>query len=166
VVSKIGSSGARPEDVGTSRLWISDAAGWLTLDKSARRVVGDVIVCLNLAESGETETRKDRLDRVGGADALPPCLTERGGRAHLRIDGGQDAVGPRPGSSCMPGCQARLCPYPPPGQRPHRGELSEAFSRDQREILHRLARAAPWQRGVPARELKKFWEHMEARARL
>jgi hypothetical protein len=47
-----------------------------------------------------------------------------------------------------------------------RGELSEAFCREQLRILgHARGRRARWQKDQSAHELRKFWNKMEARAR-
>jgi hypothetical protein len=166
IVSKLGASSSRPEDVSNSRLWISPAAGWIALHPRALRLVGELILALNLAEGADGTRREDRLERMGRATALPPCLTQRNGRAALQIRGGQYS-GPRPGSTCVPGCSIHLCPYPPPGQAPLRGELSEAFCRRQVDAVDHVLWSRLWRRDrVPPGQRKKFWEQMEERARL
>jgi hypothetical protein len=166
IVSKLGASSSRPEDIPNSRLWISPAAGWMALDPRALRLVGELIVALNLAEGVDDVRREQRLRRIGEATALPPCLTQRGGRTALHVGGGENGGGPRPGSTCVAGCKIHLCPYAPPGQAPPRGELSEAFCREQ---VNAVDHAFPWMRrhdAVRGGELKAFWKEMEARARL
>jgi hypothetical protein len=166
VVSKLGASGRRPEDIPNSRLWISPAAGWKALEKPALKLVGRLILALNLAEGVDDRRREQRLDRLGRAPALPLCLTQRGGHEALQVDGSENGHGPRPGSTCVPGCSANLCPYSPPGQAPPRGELCEAFCRQQVNAVERDPRDVLRRDGVRAGELKKFWKTMEERARL
>ena len=165
VVSKLGPQEAGREHIGNSRLWISPAAGWLALDARARQLVGEIVVTLNLIERAGSLTSDQRIHRTTGA--LPPCLTDSDGRRHLQAAGDEITRGPRPGSTCKHGCRVHLCPYPAPGQVPFRGELSEAFCRDQQRILDSDHDGpAPWQRQQRIAELKQFWAQMEARTRL
>jgi hypothetical protein len=165
VISKLGPREASRTHIGNSRLWISPAAGWLALDERARQLVGEIVVTLNLTELTGVATPEQRIERALGP--LPPCLTEAGGRSHLQVAGDKVERGPRPGSTCKHGCRLHLCPYPAPGQTPFRGELSEAFCRDQQRILDRHHRGpAPWQSEQQTEELREFWKHMEERTRI
>jgi hypothetical protein len=167
VASKVGASSSRSEDVPNSRLWISPAAGWMALDRRALRLVGDLILVLNLAEGVDATRREQRLSRIGRAGALPPCMTQRNGREALHVLGGKNSRGPRPGSTCVPGCAHHLCPYAPPGHPPPRGELSEAFCRQQiNAVVHVVRYWLSRRRGVRPKELRGFWKKMEERARL
>ena len=163
VVSKLGPKQAAPSDIGNSRLWISPAAGWLALGERASQLVGEIVVLLNLADNRDPATAEQRLGRV--LTELPACMTKPGDRRKLQVDGAEAASGPGGTSRC--GCPSDLCPYPPPGHELYRGELSEAFCREQlRLVKRRQRRIAPWQRAQSPRELTEFWTQMEARAGL
>jgi hypothetical protein len=163
VVSKLGPKQAAPSDIGNSRLWISPAAGWLSLGERASQLVGEIVVLLNLADNRDPATAEPRLGRV--LTELPPCMTKPGDRRNLQVDGSETMGGPGGASTC--GCPADLCPYPPPGHELYRGELSEAFCREQLRLVKRpQRRIAPWQRAQSPRELKDFWTQMETRAGL
>ena len=165
VASKLGPQESSPEHIGSSKLWISPAAGWLALDERARQLVGDIVVALNLIERTDSFVSDDRIQRAVGP--LPPCLTDPGGREHLQAAGQESSRGPRPGSTCMHRCRMHLCPYPRPGDLPFRGELNEAFCLDQQRMLDSDHRGpASWQSQQPVAELKEFWSQMEARTRL
>lgn len=162
VVSKLGPNAAKVDDAGDGMLWISQAAGWLALNDRARRLVGEIVVLLNLADRTDASVGEERLRSV--SVELPPCMTSVGGRAHLRVDGKE--LTPGSPSACHDTCALGLCPYPAPGADVFRGELSEAFCREQLRILgHARGRRARWQKDQSAHELRKFWNKMEARAR-
>jgi hypothetical protein len=160
VMSKLGPTAASVADVGDSMLWISQAAGWLALSARARRLVAEMVVLLNLADRTDMSA-EERLRSVSGD--LPGCMTSVGGRGRLRVDGKQSSTDPH--SGCHEQCRLALCPYPAPGADLYRGELSEAFCREQLRILGRAGRRARWQKGQSRDELRRFWEDMEARAR-
>jgi hypothetical protein len=164
VVARIGS---RPADPGSPRkhnLWIPPSTGWTALHPRAQKLVGDVLLLLNLAERGEPSDRNRRLQRTGRLD-LPPCLA--GNRSPLdptRTVG--MAATSEPGSNCHRGCPFELCPYPPKGEENYRIELSEAFCRRQHTLMtggSMRRRLAPWQEALPG-DLKQFWKQMGQRA--
>ena len=164
VVSKLGPKAATSDDVGNSLVWISRAAGWLGLSDRARRLVGEIVVLLNLADRTDLTTVEERLRGV--RIDLPYCMTSAGGRRHLRALGVEVEPGPGSVSACHDKCKLGLCPYPAPGADLCRGELSEAFCREQLRILRNArGRRAPWQERQSPRELKEFWQQMETRAR-
>ena len=164
VVAKLGPKVAGPSHVGNSRLWIAPAAGWLALDTRASRLVAEIVVLLNLAEGTDRAASEQRLSDLG--DRLPRCITGRGERGNLQIAGVEDSSQRRARPVCET-CENCLCPYLAPGHQPFRGELSEAFCREQLRNVSRFARSrAPWQHEQRPRELKDFWRDMERRARL
>jgi hypothetical protein len=160
VVAKLGPRADSTSEIASSRLRISPAAGWLALDDRARRLVAEIVVLLNLAEGIDPTTSESRLQALG--NQLPFCMTQPGGRKNLQIGGEEIALGPRLAPICRGTCHAGLCPYPAPGHEPFRGELSEAFCREQLRILHRGR--ALWQSAQSRKELRRFWKQMEARA--
>jgi hypothetical protein len=166
VVAKVGS---RPVSSGSRRqhnLWIPPSTGWTALHPRAQQLIADVLLLLNLAERGAWPSdRNRRLQRTNQHD-LPPCLA--GDRSLLdptRTVG--MVVTSEPGSNCKAGCTFELCPYPPKGEQPYRGELSEAFCRRQQALANAsvVRRRAPW-RGAPARDIEQFWKQMGRRAQL
>jgi hypothetical protein len=187
VVAKIGAGTVLPDPESTAGLWVSQAAGWKTLDEAAQWLVGDVFVFLNLIEGGEApprgtpdptgwsasraawrEQRRQNVRRQGAR--LPPCLTAPEGHALLRPEreeGAQQAEADR--KPC--GCPFDLCPYPAPHERPFRGEPPETFCRGQKRLAHEEGAPAWYESGrqLPGMtsakdDLSKFWERMEARA--
>ena len=169
VASKVGPSAVHHEWQRSRRLWISPAVGWLALDPRAQQLVGDIIILLNLAERAmdtgpEARLQREMRLRRAGLEELPPCLTEPGGRAYLKVKrAGEHGGGAR--AECMAGCKAQLCPLPPKGQRLFRGELSEPFCRSQNiQLAGRGGRQASWQKNQPLDELRDFWQQMEKRA--
>jgi hypothetical protein len=165
VVSKLGPRASEDKAIADSRQWISPAAGWLALDSLAQQLVADIVVILNLSLRGDPAEREERLRHTSIRGKLPPCFTEPGGRDHMRASGdGDTVVTPRPGSTCRAGCPARLCRTRRPASRCSGGGLGEAFCRNQRMLLGRTARPAPWQQ-ASRQELQAFWTHMERRAR-
>jgi hypothetical protein len=164
VVMKVGTRAAGPGVPRKHQLWIPPSTGWSSLHPQAQRLVGDVLLLLNLAERGrDPEVRDRRLNRIRRND-LPPCLTAD----RTPLDPTQTigtAKSSAPGTNCKHGCAFDLCPYPPKGEQTYRSELSEAFCRRQQTLLGgRLRRAAPWQAALSG-ELKSFWVKMEERAR-
>ena len=164
VVMKVGTRAAGPGVPRRHQLWIPPSTGWSSLHPQAQRLVGDVLLLLNLAERGrDPEVRDRRLNRARRND-LPPCLTaDRTPLNPTQTIG--TAKSSAPGTNCKHGCGFDLCPYPPKGEQTYRSELSEAFCRRQQTLLGgRLHRTAPWQAALSG-ELKSFWAQMEERAR-
>ena len=125
------------------------AQGWRALDPEASGLMADVIVALNLIEgdSRVATQREARLKRACQA-TLPTCLAgDAGERARLQVLGTNAMTG----SPCPPECGMRLCPYPARSEPTFRGELNEAFCREQ------ARRQGP---------LEAFWDQMEQRVRL
>jgi hypothetical protein len=171
VALKIGSQACVSRAAGTNGLWISPAAGWHTLKESARQLVGEILVCLNLTEVGEERThgpvganevqrREHRRREVRGkGEWLPPCMIRAG-------HGGLLATG----DPCD--CGLHLCPYPTGSETPFRGELGETFCRQQKRLLLRRASGVPSWHERPLYStvrrrstLEDFWTKMEERAR-
>ncbi|MFD8462354.1 ATP-binding protein [Streptomyces antimycoticus] len=155
-------------------LWIPPSAGWSTLDGRAQRLVADLLVMLNLIERDghpdEVEERLARSEQPGMP--LPPCI--RTNREPLRpgLRAGVSTP-PIPGSTCLPDCKFKLCPYPPLGCVP-RGEIREPFCRQQQALLpgrwrrclpRGLRRKTPHWVGMRVRELDRFWDTMARRTR-
>jgi hypothetical protein len=164
VLARIGS---RPVSRGSHRqhyLWISPSTGWTALHPRAQQLIADVLVLLNLAERGASFSDCDRrLERTNRIE-LPPCLAgDRSSLDPTRTVG--MVVTSEPGSNCKAGCLFELCPYPPKGEQPFRGELSEAFCRRQQALANAsvVRRRVPW-RGAPARDIERFWKEMGRRA--
>jgi hypothetical protein len=172
VALKIGSQSAVSGGVGTSGLWISPAAGWHTLKESARQLVGEILVYLNLIEVGEERTdgpvaandaqrREHRRRAVLAKGAwLPPCMIRAGHGGLLATDD----------DPCD--CGVHLCPYPRRGETPFRGELGETFCRHQKRLLTDRAGGVPSWHERPLYStvrrrstIKDFWTEMENRAR-
>ncbi|MEJ7656636.1 MAG: hypothetical protein WKF33_06380 [Thermoleophilaceae bacterium] len=166
VATTVGSRSERERPHAMRTLWIPPSAGWLLLGRRAQQLVGDVLILLTLAERGDTE--EDWAWNFGKINcaSLPHCLTQERGE-HLRPTDTAGVTQRSPGDTCKGGCPVHLCPYPPKGQQPYRVELSEAFCRQQRELLVRrqspFAGRAPWQ--GPRSELSSYWRKMEERAR-
>jgi hypothetical protein len=141
---------------GTPAQWIPASAGWLCLAPRAQRLLGELVVFLNLAARGddaaavEEHLRRTAPEESGDPQVVPPCMASRAVRQRLdvsrRLD---DRV--EPGARCAANCEIGLCPYPGLGEDLARGELSEAFCRRQ----HEHARG----------ELRSFWREMEDRPR-
>ena len=192
VVQKIGAGTVLPDPVlahrrTTAGLWVSPAAGWKTLKPDARRLVGDVLVYLNLIEGGEppapegsargawtaklAREREERRQTVSEQGVgLPPCMTEPGGHDLMRpVESENGAAGSRETAKCD--CAFGLCPYPKPDHLPFRGETRETFCREQMRLA-RTEDAPPWyeagRRLTRPRggkdDLSKFWKAMEKRA--
>ena len=162
VVSRVGSSPARPGRRRKHNLWIPPSTGWTALNARAQQLVADVLLLLNLAEHGEhrVSDRDLRLQRTN-KNYLPPCITEE--RSALKPNRPLGMAGEStPGSNCTAGCHFGLCPYPLKGAQHYRQELSEAFCRRQQRLLapgSLRSRAAPWQEMSP-RGLRRFWREL------
>lgn len=160
VVSRVGSSPAKPHTRRKHNLWIPPSTGWTALNARAQQLVADVLLLLNLAERGRPPQRDRRLQNTN-KNHLPPCLAED--RFPLAPGRPLGMAGDfEPGSTCKTGCKFGLCPYPARGGQYYRQELSEAFCRRQQRLLARRAirtRAAGWQEGS-VRQLRRFWKEL------
>lgn len=118
------------------------------LDPAAAQLVGEIVVLLNLNETGSIAQRRE----FGEETTVPHCLGRSRDRHELR-------------SGCRQSCRFRLCPFQPVQDRvsAHR-EISQAFCRDQRHYS-RWLRAWRWRSWVGRRALPDFWRWMEGRAR-
>jgi hypothetical protein len=127
------------------------AQGWLELDPEAARLMGDVIVALNLI-SGDSRAADRHWERLLAAcgPKLAACMRGLGERNQLLQVLGTAAV---EGSPCDAACGQQLCPYPARSQPTFRGELPEGFCRA-------LAR---FHKGNDA--MVQFWQDMETRVR-
>jgi hypothetical protein len=173
VTTKVGSRSDQRGADPSRRLWIPPSSGWLALEGRAQQLVADVLILLNLAERGATRGGRDlreretRLHRINNG-ALPYCLCEDRIEHLMPIPTPARGTGTQAGG-CKTGCPVGLCPYPPKSEQAYRVELSEAFCRNQRELLgHRGRRGwgpAPWQ-DASRSELRDFWTSMEQRARV
>lgn len=100
VVSRVGSSPAKPHSRRKHNPWIPPSTGWTALNARAQQLVADVLLLLNLAERGRPPQRDRRLQNTN-KNHLPPCLAEnrfpldhgRGLRTRLHM---QDRVQVRP----------------------------------------------------------------------
>jgi hypothetical protein len=133
------------------------AAGhWHGLSRDATRLIGDLVVLLNLNERSGPKAR----EHFGRENRLPYCLTDSPDRRELYGHGA-------PPSKCplndRDRGQACLCPYSVDYHEDgaHR-ELSRAFCRHQRLAA---GHGVPWQPGLSRSALKTFWERMEDLAR-
>jgi hypothetical protein len=152
VAATVGSGPGGPHAPHWQDAWIPPTAGWAALHGRAQKLLGDVLILLNLADRGAGPRDRDQyLLRVAPA-FLPPCLS----RDRSPLDPGRTigSAAPAPGSHCMAGCPFDLCPYPSQGER-NRAELSEAFCRRQRTLVRG--------RGRRAADLKRFWADMAQR---
>ena len=147
-------------------LWIPRYAGWLSLAPAAQRLVAEIVILLNLADRGRTVADRDELLAKTARDDLPPCMQTKGGRAHLHVERGLHEQ-KAPGTDCIAGCEFDLCPYPSLADDLSRGDLSEAFCRQQEALLKwgRAMRRPWWQKSATRKELKRFWSSLERRRR-
>jgi hypothetical protein len=118
---------------------------------TAIQLVGDIVVLLNMNERGSAQQRQSFATKPG----LPYCMKQSRDRGELfdRCHGPEK-------------CDFGLCPYEPAINRPsaHR-EISRGFCRHQQH--HATGRAAsPWGSKAKTRELREFWEELEAKARM
>ena len=174
VALKIGTQSAVSSVGASGGVWISQAAGWHTLKESARQLVGEILVFLNLIEVGaERPARPPRANDVQRREArrrdvrakerwLPPCMV-RAGHGGLLPDEGQE-------DPCT--CDLHLCPYPSRRDTPFRGELGETFCRQQKRLVLWRESGVPswherrWYSTVRRRStIASFWTKMEKRAR-
>jgi hypothetical protein len=166
VVAKVGSRPVNPGSRRQHNLWIPPSTGWTALHPNAQQLIADVFLLLNLAERGAWPSDRNRRLQRTNRPHLPPCLA--GDRSPLDPTRTVGMVGAsEPGSNCKDGCLFGLCPYPPMGEQPFRGELSEAFCRRQQALANASVvrrRAAPW-RGASGRDIERFWKQMGRRAR-
>jgi hypothetical protein len=157
--AKLGAGPKAVHRAGSDDEWIPASAGWLSLAPRAQRLLGDIVVFLNLADRGDQpETREDLLgktkrdpDREPHKQIWPPCMEHPSVRYRLHVSRNIDERA-EPSTECAPECDVGLCPYPGLGEDLSRGELTEAFCRRQQEV-------------VGPRELKHFWRDMERRPR-
>jgi len=160
VVSRVGSSPARPGSRRKHNLWIPPSTGWTALNTRAQQLLADALLLLNLAERGGPRDRDQRLQRTNRT-YLPPCLAEDRSPLDPHRPLGA-AGGAAPGYNCKAGCEFSLCPYPSKGAQYHRQELNEAFCRRQQRLLTPWlfgARTAPWQE-MSAAQLRRFWKEL------
>jgi len=119
------------------------------LRREAAQLVGEIVVLLNLNETGSPDQR----ERFGTENMLPHCLQKSRKRRELN-DG------------CDPACVFNLCPYRPAWDRlsAHR-EISRAFCRDQ--ILHARWQTSffGWGSWAGPNSLREFWRSLERHAR-
>ena len=160
VVSRVGSSPAKPGSQRKHNLWIPPSTGWTALNSRAQQLLADVLLLLNLAERGRPRDRDQRLQQTN-RPYLPPCLAED--RSPLDPNRPLGTAGDSaPGYNCKAGCEFSLCPYPSKGAQYHRQELNEAFCRRQQRLLTRWrfsAHTAPWQE-MSAAQLRRFWKQL------
>ncbi|MEV7188147.1 ATP-binding protein [Kitasatospora sp. NPDC093102] len=170
-LDNVGSRPADPDRYRKHNLWIPPSVGWSILHPRAQRLVADVLIMNNLTgRNGKFDEVEERL-RLANQEGLPPCLTQDRGPLHPEFTVGK-AEADEPGSTCLPNCPFRLCPYPPRSRQPQ-AELEEPFCRQQEALLHARARwrlvavsrhTPPWV-GTPVRRLHRFWEAMADRNR-
>jgi hypothetical protein len=170
-IDNVGSTPADPDRYRKHHLWIAPSVGWSTLHPRAQRLIADVLVMLNLSErAGSPDEAEERLRRAN-KNTLPPCLTHDRSSLHPERSVGRADLD-EPGSTCLPTCQFRLCPYPPKSGKTQT-EVEEPFCRQQQALLHSRYRwrppavvrcTAPWV-GIPVRQLRDFWEKMASRNR-
>jgi hypothetical protein len=117
----------------------------------AIQLVGDIVVLLNMNERGDEQQRKSFAEKT----ALPYCMTLSRDRNEVF-------------DKCRgePECVFGLCPYEPAINRlsAHR-EISRGFCRHQQHHATRPA-GRPWGATAKRRELREFWEELEAKARM
>lgn len=119
------------------------------------RLIGDIVLALNLNEYGGPESRR----AFGEGFQLPACLSATPNRHEILFQKSDRPACPFAGYKKEGGC---LCPYtfdPPEGGT--RREISRAFCRHQRLY----ARRVPWNSRLRAKSLRKFWADMEKLAR-
>lgn len=122
------------------------------LAPAAIQLVGDIVVLLNLNETGDATQREE----FGTNNELPYCFGRSTSRAQLFDERFR----------CPGDCDFNLCPYTPAVNRmsAHR-EISRAFCRHQRLYATR-AYARRWDSRVRRRALRDFWRRLESFARV
>ncbi|WP_030867491.1 hypothetical protein [Streptomyces sp. NRRL S-37] len=94
--------------------------------------------------------------------SLPPCVTEDRTPLHPELTVGTSAP-PAPGTTCLPTCKFKFCPYPPQGVW-LRAELREPFCLQQQALLSGIHfRGTPYWVSMRVRELRRFWAAMADR---
>jgi hypothetical protein len=160
-------SGRRAIRYSTSgELWIPSYAGWLSLAPEAQRLVAEIVILINLADRGRTVLDRDERLAKTARDDLPLCMTTKGGRPHMHVERKLHER-KAPGADCIAGCEFDLCPYPSLADELSRGELTEAFCRQQRALLEywRALQRPAWQKDSTRDELRHFWSSLERRRR-
>ncbi|MGP3980414.1 NACHT domain-containing protein [Streptomyces sp. KR80] len=174
IADNIGSRTGGPQHYRKHNLWIPPSVGWSTLDWRAQRLVADVLVMMNLIErDGQPDEVEDRLDHANQQSTpLPPCITTDRTPLHPKLTVGTSDP-PAPGTTCLPTCKFKFCPYPPRGTQP-RTEIREPFCRQQQALLpgrvrrrfpRTIRRKTPHWVSMRVRELHQFWEAMADRTR-
>ncbi|MGN6276348.1 MAG: NACHT domain-containing protein [Solirubrobacterales bacterium] len=156
--AKLSRAALRRAQLGKDRwaayVWSDDIedAGTLpaTLGSRASQLVGDVTVFVDLKEGSPP----DQHEKFGDMDELPYCLSASPDRHEIL------------GTGCPAHCGWNFCPYraaapDTPGE--HRG-VSRGFCRGQRRATY-SRRSPPWQRKIPQRKMREFWQQMEYKAR-
>ncbi len=170
-------------DVSGTSLWLNESLGWVALKPRALRLVGDVLLMLNLADGtqryglpngdhavvsgqGTADADPERADEQfrralrACKPGLPPCITRGADRAWLSIAQGEDERSwALPSIMCGGSCPFLLCPYPVAGQT-WRPEFSESFCRGLATVKGR----SEWH-SMRKRTLHEFWRDMERRVR-
>lgn len=124
------------------------------LADEAARLLGDIVLLLNLTEQGPTKDAvEERKARTYLRRELPYCLATSRDRSE-QIFG-----------ACHADCGFGLCPYPATAEHViARGEFSQAFCEHQIELVsrrRRRRRVAGWTTSRASR--RRFWERMRAR---
>ncbi|HSA51335.1 MAG TPA: NACHT domain-containing protein [Yinghuangia sp.] len=163
----VGHIGSRSTEQGKPRkhnLWIPYSIGWSALVPVAQQLVADVLLLLNLTEQGDHPGKRlELLERTGNTGQhLPPCLA----RDPSEFEPGASHT--EPPKHC--GCPFDLCPYPARNRQSTRIEFGDIFCQRQMDLIRpgrrpRASRRAPWQRGVEAGALLRFWAEMKQRTR-
>jgi hypothetical protein len=136
------------------------------LDAAVARLLGDVVIELNMNEQGDHVGHPSESAAVAGCEKcehqlvvgtsqeLPHCLSLEGNRNRLLGSGG-----------CT--CSFKLCPYDFSAYRTrphaHRGQLSPQFCTAQLGIARELG-PPPWQPGLDPDAYVEFWATMRERA--
>jgi hypothetical protein len=120
------------------------------LVNEAAQLAGDIIVLLNMNETGDARQR----EAFGTRNSLPYCMQQSRDRKEL-LEGcvGEDT------------CGFSLCPYQPVFNRPSAyREISRQFCLHQRRNA-RADVARRWGSRVRARALRDFWGELESKAK-
>jgi hypothetical protein len=119
------------------------------LVNEAAQLVGDIIVLLDMNETGDSRQREG----FGRSNELPYCMQQSRDRKEM-FDGCVGDI-----------CGFHLCPYQPADNRPsaHR-ELSRQFCRHQRRNAS-AAVARRWGSQVDTHALRDLWGDLESKTR-
>lgn len=124
------------------------------------RLVGDIVLALNLNELGDSQSRL----AFGEATQLPLCMSSAPDRISVVMVTRPDELKP-PKRDCPFFDEQRgecLCPYSYDSPNStYRRELSRAFCRHQRLNAGRVH----WHPGLKVKHVREFWAHMERLAR-